>query len=132
MLNIATVMGRLTKEPDLRTTTNGTSVIAFTLACDRDYQTGGSERQTDWINCVAWRSTAEFISKYFHKGSMIVVNGSIQTRNYEDREGKTRQATELVVGNVWFGESKKSAEPTAEEPKPTFTDLGDDDGDLPF
>ncbi len=89
MLNICTIMGRLTKDPELRTTSSGSSVATFTIACDRDFQTSGSERQTDFINAVAWRGTADFVQKYFTKGSMIIVNGRMQSRNYETNAGDT-------------------------------------------
>lgn len=128
MLNSATVMGRLTAEPELRTTQSGTPVMAFTVACDRDYQKGGSERQTDWIDIVAWRQTAEFISKYFRKGSAIIVTGSIQTRTYDDRNGNKRKAVEIVAERVWFGESKKAETAAA----PQFVEVDEADGDLPF
>lgn len=106
MLNCAVIMGRLTADPELRTTTSGVSVTSFTVAVDRNYQKAGTERQTDFINVVAWRQTAEFVSRYFHKGSMIAVQGSIQTRNYEDRNGNKRTAVEIVADNVSFTGSK--------------------------
>ena len=87
MLNCAVIMGRLTADPELRTTTSGISVTSFSVAVDRSYVRPGEERQTDFINVVAWRQTAEFVTRYFHKGSMIAVQGSIQTRNYEDKNG---------------------------------------------
>ena len=88
MLNCAVIMGRLVADPELRTTGSGISVTSFTVAVDRSYQKAGTERQTDFIDVVAWRQTAEFVSRYFHKGSMIAVQGSIQTRNYEDQIGR--------------------------------------------
>lgn len=106
MLNCAIIMGRLTADPELRTTTNGTSVTSFTVAVDRAYQKSGEERQTDFINVVAWRQTAEFVTRYFHKGSMIAVQGSIQTRNYEDKNGQKRTAVDVVADNVSFCGSK--------------------------
>jgi len=106
MLNCAVIMGRLTADPELRTTTNGISVTSFSVAVDRSYQRAGAERQTDFINVVAWRQTAEFVTRYFHKGSMIAVQGSIQTRNYEDRNGNKRTAVEIVADNVSFCGSK--------------------------
>ncbi len=106
MLNCAVIMGRLTADPELRTTTNGTSVTSFTVAVDRAYQKSGEERQTDFINVVAWRQTAEFVTRYFHKGSMIAVQGSIQTRNYEDKNGQKRTAVDVVADNVSFCGSK--------------------------
>ena len=92
MLNCAVIMGRLTADPELRTTTSGISVTSFSVAVDRSYVRAGEERQTDFINVVAWRQTAEFVTRYFHKGSMIAVQGSIQTRNYEDKTGAKRTA----------------------------------------
>lgn len=105
-LNIAAFTGRLTADPELRHTQSDTSVTSFTVAVDRNFCKQGEERQTDWIDCVAWRGTADFISKYFRKGSMIAVDGSIQTRTYEDKSGNKRKAVELVVSNVNFCGSK--------------------------
>ena len=109
MLNVAVVMGRLTADPELRHTASGLSVTSFTLAVDRNYSKAGTERQTDWIDVVAWRQTAEFVCKYFHKGNMIAVNGSLQTRNYEDKNGNKRTAYEVVADNIHFAESKASS-----------------------
>lgn len=106
MLNCAVIMGRLTADPELRTTGNGISVTSFSVAVDRNYQKQGQERQTDFINVVAWRQTAEFVTRYFRKGQMIAVQGSIQTRNYEDRNGNKRTAVEIVADNVSFCGSK--------------------------
>lgn len=106
MLNCAVFMGRITANPELRTTPNGVSVTSFTVAVDRSYQRAGEERQTDFINVVAWRGTAEFVSGYFRKGSMIAVQGSIQTRSYEDKNGNKRTAFEIVADNVNFCGSK--------------------------
>lgn len=106
MLNCAIIMGRLTADPELRTTQNGINVTSFSVAVDRSYQKAGAERQTDFINVVAWRQTAEFVSRYFHKGSMIAVQGSIQTRNYEDKTGAKRTAVEIVADSVSFCGSK--------------------------
>lgn len=106
MLNVAVLMGRLVADPELRTTPNGISVTSFTVAVERDYVTSGQQRQADFIDVVAWRKTAEFISKYFHKGSMIAVQGSIQTRMYEDKNGNKRKAVEIVADSVSFTGSK--------------------------
>lgn len=106
MINNAVIMGRLTADPELRTTGNGISVTGFTVAVDRNYQRQGQERQTDFIGVVAWRQTAEFVSRYFRKGQMIAVQGSIQTRNYEDRNGVKRTAVEIVADTVSFCGSK--------------------------
>ena len=108
MINNATIMGRLTADPELRSTQSGLSVVQFTVAVDRDYIKQGEERQADFINCVAWRQTAEFISRYFGKGRMIAVEGSIQTRNYEDKHGNKRTATELIVNRAHFTGEKKN------------------------
>ena len=107
MLNVAVLMGRLCADPELRTTPNGVSVTAFTLAVDRSYVKSGTERQADFIDIVAWRSTAEFACKYFRKGQLIAVQGSIQTRSYQDKDGNKRKAFEIVADNVHFAESKK-------------------------
>lgn len=116
MLNCAIIMGRLTADPELRTTGNGTSVTSFSVAVDRRFQRQGEERQTDFINVVAWRQTAEFVSRYFHKGSMIAVQGSIQTRNYEDKNGNKRTAVEIVADNVSFCGSKAESGATGAAP----------------
>lgn len=105
MLNVAIIMGRLTAAPELRTTASGLSVTSFSVAVDRSYK-AGEERQTDFINVVAWRQTAEFVSRYFQKGSMIAVRGRIQQRNYEDKNGNKRTAFEIVADEVSFCGSK--------------------------
>lgn len=134
MLNFIALMGRLTRDPELRHTAQGTPVVTFTLAVDRDYQSGGSEKQTDFIDCVGWRSTAEFISKYFHKGSMAVVSGRLQMRPWTDRNDNKRISAEVVVDNVYFGDSKKASTGNAEAEytAPTMSELDDSDGELPF
>ncbi len=106
MLNTITIMGRLTRDPELRYTQSQTPVASFTLAVDRDYGRG-EERQTDFIDCVAWRSTGEFVSKYFTKGSMAVVQGRLQIRDWNDKEGNKRRTAEVVADNVYFGETKR-------------------------
>ena len=106
MINKAILVGRLTADPELRTTQSGVSVCSFSVAVDRRFSGGSGERQTDFINCVAWRQSAEFIAKYFNKGKLIGVEGSIQTRNYEDRQGNKRTAVEVVVDNATFIGSK--------------------------
>lgn len=135
MLNCAIIMGRLTSDPELRTTTSGISVTSFSVAVDRSYQKPGEERQTDFINVVAWRQTAEFVTRYFHKGSMIAVQGSIQTRNYEDKTGAKRTAVEIVADNVSFcgskaetgtGNYQPAAAPAATQ-APSFSTAGADD-----
>ena len=110
MLNHIVIMGRLTRDPELRTTQSGVSVASFTVAVDRDFGgRDGGERQTDFIDCVAWRQTGEFVSKYFHKGSMIVVSGRLQSRKWQDRDGNNRTNWEINADNVYFGESRASA-----------------------
>ncbi len=140
MLNHITVMGRLVADPELRNTDSGTPVCSFRIACDRDYKPKDGERETDFINVVAWRSTAEFVSKFFSKGRMAVVDGRLQIRSYTDKEGNKRTAAEIVAGSVYFGDSKPKDDGEQEPPAyhggdipAGFTpDLGDDDDDLPF
>ena len=114
MLNHITIMGRLTRDPELRRTGTGIAVASFTVAVDRDFGgRDGGERETDFIDCVAWRSTGEFVSKYFTKGSMIVVSGRLQIRSWTDKEGNKRRTAEVVADNCYFGESKRSNEGNA-------------------
>lgn len=127
MLNRICIMGRLTAAPELRYTQQNTPVASFTLAVDRDFQSGGSERQTDFIPCVAWRKTAEFVSKYFTKGSMAVVSGRLQLRDWTDKDGNKRRTAEVVADNIYFGESKKRDT----SPDVPFEEIPDD-GELPF
>ena len=143
-LNHIVIMGRLTRDPELRRTANGTAVASFTLAVDRDFsdkQTG--EKETDFIECVAWRQTGEFVSKHFSKGRMAVVSGRLQVRKWKNKEGENRYTTEIVADNVYFGDSKKDdsgsdggdysasyAAPTA--PASDFAMVDDDDAQLPF
>ena len=111
MLNHIVIMGRLTRDPELRRTGIGIAVASFTVAVDRDFGgRDGGEKETDFIDCVAWRQTGEFVSKYFTKGSMIVVSGRLQIRNWTDKEGGKRRSAEIVADNVYFGESKRSSE----------------------
>ena len=111
MLNHITIMGRLTRDPELRRTGSGIAVASFTVAVDRDFGgRDGGERETDFIDCVAWRQTGEFVSKYFTKGSMIVVSGRLQIRNWNDKDGNKRRTAEVVADNVYFGDSKRSSE----------------------
>ena len=117
MLNHITIMGRLTRDPELRRTGSGLAVASFCVAVERDWpnkETG--EKETDFIDCVAWRQTGEFVSKYFTKGSMIVVSGRLQIRPWTDKDGNKRKTAEIVADNVYFGESKKK-----EETKPATT-----------
>ena len=111
MLNHIVIMGRLTRDPELRRTGSGVAVASFTVAVDRDFSgRDGGERETDFIDCVAWRQTGEFVSKYFTKGSMIVVSGRLQIRSWTDKEGGKRRTAEVVADNVYFGESKRSTD----------------------
>ena len=111
MLNHITIMGRLVRDPELRRTGSGIAVASFRVAVDRDFGgRDGGERETDFIDCVAWRQTGEFVSKYFTKGSMIVVSGRLQMRNWNDKEGNKRTSAEVVADNVYFGESRRSSE----------------------
>lgn len=137
MLNKIFVMGRLTKNPELRRTGSGTPVASFTLAVDRDFKSQGGEKETDFIDIVAWRSTAEFVSKFFSKGRMAVVEGRLQIRDWTDKDGNKRKNAEIVADNVYFGDSKRDgqqdnplAQPVAQQPD--FAEINDDDDDLPF
>ena len=134
MLNVAIIMGRLTADPELRTTASGVAVTTFSVAVDRRFQRQGEEKQTDFINVVAWRQTAEFVSRYFHRGSMIAVRGSIQQRNYEDKNGNKRTATEVIAEEALFGGSKstgKAEEKPAESEQGGFEEV-EGENDLPF
>ena len=135
MLNKAILIGRLTRDPELKTTTSGVSVVSFTLAIDRGYVKAGEERQTDFINCVAWRGTADFISKYFTKGMMMIVEGRMQSRSWEDTSGNKRYAMDVVAENVQFGDSKKARDGAAGKNDfdvPTGFTVAEDDDTLPF
>ena len=110
MLNKIILMGRLVRDPELRHTGNGTAVASFSLAVDRDFKSQSGERETDFIDIVAWRSTAEFVSKYFSKGRMAVVSGRLQIRPWEDKDGNKRRSAEVVADNVYFGDSKRDTE----------------------
>lgn len=136
MLNIVNLQGRLAADPELHTTPTGVEVTSFRIGVTRDY----NRNQTDWINIVAWRKTAEFICKYFSKGSMILLQGSIQSRSYKDKNGNNRTAHEIVADRVWFGEQKRekavaSAENQDEVPlpeEPDYDDIPDDYEDLGY
>lgn len=131
MLNTVTIMGRLTKDPELRRTPSGTAVASFTLAVNRDFKDSNGDEGTDFINCVAWTHTAEFVSKYFTKGRAAVVNGRLQVRQYTDKNGNKRTATEVVANNVYFTDSKKETATEGNYKAPEFEDI-EDDGELPF
>ena len=146
MLNQIIIMGRLTRDPELRRTGSGLAVASFSVAVERDFpnkETG--EKEVDFINCVAWRQTGEFVSKWFAKGSMIVVSGRLQIRNWTDKDGNKRTSAEIVAENVYFGESKKSSDNNQTTPTYTLTTYNtyapiggpdfvmlDDDAVLPF
>ena len=145
MLNHIDIMGRMTRDPELRRTGSGIAVTSFTLAVDRDFADKQSgERETDFIDVVCWRSTAEFVERYFRKGSMAIASGRLQIRSWTDRDGNKRRSAEVLADNVYFGESKKSdsyapctnsnigpgGEPSA--PVQDFAPLEDDDARLPF
>ena len=119
MLNRVILMGRLTADPELKRTSSDLSVVSFTLAVERNYG-NGKDKQTDFINCVAWRQTAEFISKYFSKGQLMTVEGSIQVRNYTDKNGNKRQAVEVLVGHTYFAGSKPETQGGAYVPPEPF------------
>lgn len=138
MLNTITIMGRLTRDPELRRTGSGVAVASFTVAVDRDFASQGQEKETDFIECVAWRNTAEFVSKHFAKGKMIVVSGRLQIRKWQDKDGNKRQTAEIVADNCYFGESKNApadngfAPPANNAPASDFAMLDGEDGNLPF
>ena len=109
MLNHITIMGRLTRDPELRRTQSGVAVTSFTVAVDRDYTSEGGERGTDFIDCVSWRQGGEFVANYFRKGSMIVVDGRLQSRKWQDRDGNNRTSWEIVTDHTYFGEAKRDS-----------------------
>lgn len=117
-MNVAVLSGRLTRDPEVKVTQSGTDVCSFTIAVDRRFKDANGERGADFISCVAWRQTAEFIGKYFSKGSRIEVSGSIQTRNYDDKDGRKIYVTEVNVEQASFGESKRSGNESTYEPTP--------------
>lgn len=135
-LNHITIMGRICKDVELRTSQNGTTLTNLTVAVDRDYQSGGSERQTDFIDVIAFKNTASFIERNFHKGQLIVVDGRLQSRKWEDRDGNKRVSWEVVAENVYFGGDKKQENTyqAANVNASAFEDLDDDEetGLLPF
>ena len=145
MLNHITIMGRLTRDPELRRTGSGIAVASFTLAVDRDYSgKDGGEKETDFIECVAWRQTGEFAAKYFTKGRMAVVSGRLQIRPWTDKDGNKRRSAEVVVDNMYFGDSKKDGGNNSSgastyatpgypaAPATDFAEIEDDDAQLPF
>lgn len=131
MLNKCFLLGRLTKDPEIRRTNGGTAVTSFTLAVDRDFKTNG-EKNTDFIEVVAWRNTAEFVSKYFSKGRMAIVEGRLQIRDWTDKNGNKRRTAEVVADNVYFGDSKKENKEEPEYKQADLAEISEEDGELPF
>ena len=148
MLNKIFLMGRLTRDPELRRTQSGTAVTSFSLAVDRDFKSQSGEKETDFIDVVAWRSTAEFVAKYFTKGRMAVVEGRLQIREWKDKDGNNRRSAEVVADNIYFGDSKRDgagsdySAPAYGAPMggysapmggaSAFAEIDEEDGDLPF
>lgn len=139
MLNRITITGRLTQDPELRTTQSGISVTSFSIACQRDYKNANGDRETDFFNVTAWRATAEFVTQYFSKGSLITVDGRLESRKYTDKDGNNRVAIEIKADNVYFGESKGDGQPAAAPTEgsgnfvPDFSIVEDEeDDDLSF
>lgn len=130
MLNTITIMGRLTKDPELRRLDSGTAVSSFSIACERDYAPQGGEKETDFIDVVCWRNTAEFVEKYFTKGRMAVVSGRLQIRGWTDKEGNKRRSAEVLADHVYFGDSKRDND--SQEAKSDFTEIHGGEEDLPF
>ena len=128
MLNQVSIMGRFTRDPELLHTQAGTAVASFTLAVERDFKDGNGDKQTDFIDCVAWRQTGEFVSKYFTKGQTAVVSGRLQVRSWKDDSGNSRRSTEVVAEHVYFAGSKPKSDPYVE---PSLEEVLDD-GELPF
>lgn len=131
MLNKIFIMGRLTRDPELRRTQGGNAVTSFALAVNRDFKSADGTKETDFIDVVAWRNTAEFAAKYFTKGRMAVVEGRLQMRDWTDKEGNKRRIAEVVADNIYFGDSKREDAPAGNS-APTFEEIEDDGGDLPF
>lgn len=136
MLNKIILMGRLTRDPELRRTGSGTAVTSFSLAVDRDFKSQSGEKETDFIDVVAWRSTAEFVAKYFTKGRMAVVEGRLQIRDWTDKDGNKRRNAEVLADNIYFGDAKKDVDSGANRyAGGQFVEVDEDfdaDGDMPF
>lgn len=143
MLNHITLAGRLVRNPELRRTQNGTAVASFTLACERDFKNESGDREVDFIDCVAWRKTAELVSGYFTKGRMAIVSGRMQIRGWTDKDGNRRKSAEILVDNIYFGDSKPQAEDAATEAtgaepltygidKERYSEIAEDDDQCPF
>ena len=141
MLNKIIIMGRLTRDPELRRTGSGTAVTSFSLACDRDFKSQSGEKETDFIEVVAWKNTAEFVSKYFSKGRMAVVEGRLQIRDWTDKAGNKRTTAEVVADNVYFADSKRSESNDNQKENfnalsgrlnDDFVPISEEDGEIPF
>lgn len=136
MLNHCTIMGRMTRDPELRHTNGGKAVASFTLACDRDFKTKDGSKETDFIDCVVWGNTADFVASYFGKGRMAVVDGRLQIREWTDKEGNKRRNAEIIAASVYFGDSKTESKPTTAYCADTTAQFAevddDDDSPLPF
>lgn len=140
MLNQIFIMGRLTRDPELRHTGSGTPVASFTVAVDRDFKTKDGEKETDFIDVVAWRNTAEFVSKHFRKGRMAIVAGRLQIRDWKDKDGNSRRNAEVIAENIYFGDSKKEDSASygnaipfpAAVPEQAFAEIEEDGDTLPF
>ena len=138
MLNKIVLMGRLTRDPELRRTNGGTAVTSFTIAVDRDFKGQNGEKETDFIDIVVWRNTAEFVSKYFSKGRVAVVEGRLQIRDWQDKDGSKRRNAEVVADNVYFGDSRNDGATQAQnrenlaERMSGFAPIAEEDGELPF
>lgn len=128
MLNHVSIMGRICNDIEVRRTGSGTAVASFTLAVERDFKKENGEKETDFIECVAWKNTAEFVQKYFGKGKMAIVAGRLQTRNWQDKDGNKRKTSEVVVDSIYFGEAKTNNSTPASD----FAMLEDEDANLPF
>lgn len=136
MLNHINLMGRLTRDPEMRRTNSGVAVTSFAIACDRDFKSNEGEKETDFFEITAWRNTAEFASKYLTKGRMVVVSGRLQIRNWTDKDGNKRKTAEIVADNVYFADSKKdesgSFGTATNAPASDFSMLEGEDNELPF
>ena len=130
MLNKVVIMGRLTRDPEIRHTQNGTAVASLTLACDRDFKPKSGEKETDFIDVVVWGKTAEFAANYFTKGRMVIVEGRLQVRVWQDKDGNKRKSTEVVADRMYFGDSKQEGKKQT-APSDDFEEI-EDDGDIPF
>lgn len=134
MLNKIIIMGRLTRDPEMRHTQTGTAVASLTLACDRDFKPQNGEKETDFVDVVVWDKTAEFAANYFTKGRMAIVEGRLQVRGWQDKDGNKRKTTEVVADRMYFGDSKQEIKPDSKKqpaPADDFAEI-EDDGDLPF